>query len=326
LLTRWRLRRRSDEPSHPGLGWAEVSARAGVPDRAFHQVFDSIEDCFLAAFDEGLGRLSATVADALAGKRDEGWLHDEGLLQRVRAGLVALLGFLDDEPRWGRLLLIEAPAAAEPERVRRVQGVLGELLDEARGEQLAGAAVARTPVAPAPELTRELVLGGVFAVIRERMLDRGRGPLVELAPSLMSFVVVSYLGHADASSALEGRSGSERPIGDHEGSSRGSEAPEVPVRATYRTALVLRAIASAPRSSNREIAQAAGLADEGQTSKLLSRLEDRGLIENVGLGAAHGEPNAWLLTPDGRHFVKAIGHGFALGAAVRSSRGVRRTA
>jgi DNA-binding MarR family transcriptional regulator len=70
--------------------------------------------------------------------------------------------------------------------------------------------------------------------------------------------------------------------------------------------MVLRAIAQAPYSSNREIADAAGLTDEGQTSKLLARLERRGVIENVGIGAARGEPNAWLLTASGQRALAVI--------------------
>jgi len=302
-----------------------------VPERDLHRVFDSVEGCFLAAFDEGVARLSAIVAEAVAAVgRDGGWL------QRVRAGLVALLGFLDDEPGWGRLLIVEAPTmagAGVPERRRRLFGVLSELLSEGCEQEIPGA-----EPAPSLRLKGELVVGGVFSVVHARMIEGdGRasegdgGPLVELAPSLMSFVVVSYLGHAAASSELDGSSGSGRPICDREGSSRGSEAPsrgsEPPVRTTYRTTRVLRAIASMPRSSNREIAQAAGLADEGQTSKLLSRLERRGVIENAGLGAAYGEPNAWLLTPYGRRVVEAIGEGFAPGAPLaRASRRVRGAA
>jgi hypothetical protein len=89
---------------------------------------------------------------------------------------------------------------------------------------------------------------------------------------------------------------------------------------------VLRAIDAAPGSSNREVAQRAELSDEGQTSKLLGRLERRGLIENVGLGAAYGEPNAWLLTGDGRQVVTAIGHGFGVGTALGRGRRVRGAA
>lgn len=74
-----------------------------------------------------------------------------------------------------------------------------------------------------------------------------------------------------------------------------------PVHATHhRTIEVLRPIASAPRSSNRQIAEIAGLVGDGRTSKLLGRLQRHGVIENLGLGAAHGESNARLLTPYGQ--------------------------
>ena len=169
-------------------------ARAGVPESAFYEVFESVEDCFLAAFEEGLERLSETVGEAAG--REERWLG------RVRAGVVALLGFLDDEPGWGRLLILEAPAAgaAGLECGRRVQGVLGGLLSEGRGEAIAGG----EPM-PSPALSAELVLGGVFSVIRARMLDGDGGRLVELAPSLLGFIVTSYLGPGAASAELAGR-------------------------------------------------------------------------------------------------------------------------
>jgi predicted transcriptional regulator of viral defense system len=98
------------------------------------------------------------------------------------------------------------------------------------------------------------------------------------------------------------------------------EAAVIPIRATHRTMRVLGAIESIPRLSNREIAEIAGLTDDGQTSRLLGRLERRGLIENVGLGAPRGEPNAWLLTPYGHRVVKTIGHPFALGATAQRNR------
>ena len=71
------------------------------------------------------------------------------------------------------------------------------------------------------------------------------------------------------------------------------------MRLTYRTVRVLLAIAETPGASNRELADAAGVADQGQISKLLSRLKSLGLIENIGAGPVRGEPNAWQLTPKG---------------------------
>jgi hypothetical protein len=72
---------------------------------------------------------------------------------------------------------------------------------------------------------------------------------------------------------------------------------------TYRTWRVLVAIAELARQgagpSNREVAERAGIWDAGQMSRLMTRLEGLGLIENTGLGAIHGKANAWWLTAKG---------------------------
>ena len=86
---------------------------------------------------------------------------------------------------------------------------------------------------------------------------------------------------------------------------------------------MLHAIAQTPYLNNREVAQAAGLADEGQASKLLARLEGRGVIENVGVGAARGEPNAWLLTASEQRTVELIDESFGKRTPRRMGRRVR---
>ncbi len=248
---------------------------------------------YLQAFEEALRRLSATVEEAAG--REGSWLA------RVRAGLVAFLGFLDDEPGWGALLVHEAPvpgAVAALRREQRVLGVLTGLLD-------AGGSPAAGEPLPSAELTSELVIGGVLSVIRTRMHKRDDGEsFVELAPSLMAFIALPYLGQAAAQTELLGMSA---PAWETPPDTAELRGVRLPVRATHRTMLVLRAIAAAPRSSNRQLAQIAGLSDEGQTSKLLSRLAQRGVIENVGVGIAGGEPNAWVLTVDGRRVLRLTG-------------------
>jgi DNA-binding MarR family transcriptional regulator len=71
---------------------------------------------------------------------------------------------------------------------------------------------------------------------------------------------------------------------------------------------VLSAIGEQPGASNRDVASAADVADQGQTSKLLARLERLGLIHNTA-GQGHqptGEPNAWKLTTRGEEIEHAI--------------------
>jgi DNA-binding MarR family transcriptional regulator len=81
----------------------------------------------------------------------------------------------------------------------------------------------------------------------------------------------------------------------------------LPMRLTYRTARVLEDVAEHPGSSNRQVADRAGISDQGQISKLLSRLQRLGLLENAGNGGpAKGEANEWRLTPTGRQVAGSI--------------------
>jgi hypothetical protein len=277
-----------------------------MAESVFSDVFSTVEECYWAAFETGLDRLSRTIDEAAG--RDEAWLD------RIRSGLVALLGFLDDEPSWAHFLLFEAPVAGP--RVlhceQRLLGVITQLLESGEPRVL-------SEPAPPSEMTAELVAGGTFAVIRARVRKQPGDVLVELAPSLMAFIVRPFLGEAAARAELEGRPAtrSQRSLAEA-GLTRAqalSRAAELPIRATRRTTMVLRVIARAPYSNNREVAQAAGLTDEGQASKLLTRLERKGVIENVGVGAARGEPNAWLLTASGRRAVELLSESSAAGSA-----------
>jgi DNA-binding MarR family transcriptional regulator len=134
----------------------------------------------------------------------------------------------------------------------------------------------------------------------------GRGepaPLVELAGPLMAMIVHPYLGASAARKELERPAPTPpspiaRPAADL---FRG-----LPIRFTYRTARVLSTIATEPGASNRIIADNSGIADEGQMSRLLRRLEGCELIENRGEGHARGEPNAWTLTQRGQAIQTAI--------------------
>ena len=291
---------------------------AGVSERDFREIFPTLEDRYRAAYEQGIARLSRTVTTA-AGRQG-------GSLERLRSGLVALLGFCDDHPSWARLLVLEAPLSAGVTLECRPQlhNVLARLLDR---HQPAG--VPAGSPQPTPALTDELIVGGVFSVIRTSMLEGSGGKLVELAPSLMAFIVAPYLGQAAAHAELKGR-----PSGSAEATVNGPElmraqalsrAVELPLRVTHRTTLVLRAIAQTPYSNNREVAQTAGIADEGQASKLLARLERQGVIENVGIGAARGEPNAWLLTASGRRAIELLDDSSNAPARTTASR-VRRPA
>ena len=282
--------------------------RTGVTKSEFYRIFKNVDACYLAAFDDALARASRLVADAA--KSEQHWL------ERIRVGLRALLGFLDAEPRWARLLAVHAPIAQQAvfERRQHTISTLAAVLDELEPSEKIGVDSSRSRSA----ITAELIVRGALSLIEAQMLDGDSRLLAHLEPALMSFIVAPYLGVVAASVEQTRLSGTpaERLPG----------SAQLAARTTYRTARVLRAISATPRLSNRDVADAAGLNDEGQTSKLLARLERQGLIENVGLGFAHGEPNAWLLTPYGRRIDKAIGSNFAVSQTLQGRRRVRGAA
>jgi DNA-binding MarR family transcriptional regulator len=249
--------------------------------------------------EEGLERLSRVVLDAAGG--GECWL------ERIGAGVVALLGFLDDEPLWAGVLVLEQlfeeafEGALASECVRRVHGALGVVLEEGRGEVIVGA-----DINPPTALIAELVTLGGLSLIRMSMLRQPNTPLVDLAPLLMSSIVVPYLGPGAAkadrrgSADLAARAVSEVPV----------RAAVVPIRPQPHVVLALNVLASAPFSSNPELAAAVGM-DSKQASKALRLFEQRGLIENARPGLAPREPNAWLLTPYGHRVLELITDSFA---------------
>jgi AcrR family transcriptional regulator len=269
---------------YEGMSVARVTARARVSRRTFYELFDSREDCFLAAFEDGLVRAAALVGPAHAAPR--AWR------EQVRAGLGALLVFMDQEPRLAALCVVEALGGGRRvlERRKAVLDVLRDAVDEGRGAE--GSRVRRDP----SPLTAEGVVGAVLALVHDRLLESDRRPLSDLLNPLMSIIVLPYLGAAAAARELEQP---RLPVARPMRQVVSDPLADVPMRLTYRTLRVLGVIAAQPEASNREVADAAGVQDQGQISKLLARLEHLGLVENTGKGHAKGEPNAWRLTSRG---------------------------
>lgn len=97
--------------------------------------------------------------------------------------------------------------------------------------------------------------------------------------------------------------------------SRPDQIGALEVRLTYRTMRVIAAIRDHPGASNREVGRAAGIDNEGQTSKLLARLERIGLIANSGEGRGKRIPNAWTLTAKGIELNEVIAGRLGTGGA-----------
>ncbi len=267
---------------------AQITSRARVSRRTFYELFANREQCLAAVLEDAIGSLEGDLAaadlDGLAWR------------ERIRMGLWTILSFLDSEPVLARVCVVEISRGGTQLLGRRetLLARLADVVDEGRRDS--GRAGGVTP------LTAEGLVGAAFAIVHAR-LSRGHDtPLRELLGELTGMIVLPYLGSATA------RREQTRPAPDPTPRApevvaapraEGDPLDGVPMRLTYRTARVLEAVAACSGLSNREIAALAGIADQGQVSKLLARLERLGLLVNQGEGHLKGESNVWTLTTKG---------------------------
>src|ERR1700728_587893 len=259
-----------------GATIARVCRRAGVSRRTFYEIFDDREQCLLAAFDQAVDHIARRLAPIYAG--DGSWR------ERTRGSLIALLELLDGEPDLARMCVIETLKTGPLVSERRAQAIAGlvDLVEQGRSEAKRG----NEP----PPLAGQGVVGGALSIIQACLLEASseegsQGPVVALTSPLMSMIVHPYLGSAVARRELQ------RPAPEASTTTSNAKDPfkGLSIRFTYRTARVLATITEDPGASNRLIAEHSGIADEGQMSRLLSRLQRSGLIENQGDGQIKGE-------------------------------------
>ncbi len=176
----------------------------------------------------------------------------------------------------------------------RILARLAAVLDEGRREGSRGGECTL--------VTAEGLVGGAFGVIYARLRSGDRRPLTGLLDELMGMIALQYLGARAArreQAAPCAGAWSRRRVVRGSVNARGwrrDPLGELPMRLTYRTALVLSASPSVRWRATVWSPSSAGVADPGQISKLLRRLERLGLAVNTGGGHQSGEPNAWKLT------------------------------
>jgi hypothetical protein len=246
------------------------------------------EALLLAEMESGLERALKVVLAAY--DAESRWLD------AIKAGLAAFLAFLEREPAIGRMLVVHSMSGGERVLRRRVEvlGALAAAVDLGRSE---GPPDRQQP----PAVVAEGVVGAVLAVLQNRLLAQERSEVMDLFGSLVSIIVLPYLGAGVARRELTRPAPRLRLGAGVEAAEDGGswEQHGHGVRLTYRTTRVLRAIADYPGASNREVADRAGIVDQGQISKLLGRLHARGLIAKDGEARTRGAPNSWRLTERG---------------------------
>jgi AcrR family transcriptional regulator len=271
----------------------EVASRAGVSRSTFCELFEGLEDCFVALLEHVMVRSTTLIREAFA--REAEWQD------AVLAGLEALLVFLDSEPALARMILVEA-LAGPPEALQRRARLLEPL------EPLVEGARELLPArAQPPPVTAEATIIAVAGILHARVVDGNAPPYIELLGELTGLVVAPYLGVSAAAEAIE-RGGARARVLAREVSARREVRVVVPGELRHAKAYRLRScllyLAANPGLSNQAVASGIGVSHLGQTSVLLSRLNSLGLLTKRSGGA--GRPNAWWPSSYGERVARAL--------------------
>lgn len=164
-----------------------VLGRTDLYRQAFYDDFEDKADCYLQALDAGIARVEALMGAAAGAER--GWPA------QVRAGLQALLDFLEAEPDVGRALIVEVHPAGGPAREKRAAAMRTAALYLDRARLEAGSR-------EAPAIASEAVVAGIVAVLHSRLASRRDIGFRQLLPELMYVAVLPYFGPEAAAGEL----------------------------------------------------------------------------------------------------------------------------
>jgi len=167
------------------MGYRGASVRAvleysGGHRKQFYDHFESLEDCFAAAYDAWIGRLGVSLIEAAV--TGDSWRAS------VRAGMIRLLRFVVERPQIARSLFVEVQIAGGAALTKHDEAVdrLAALLDSVRAEIDPGQAP--------PEATGIFVIGGIEAALCDVLAAGEANRAWDTLPELMHLAIGSYLG------------------------------------------------------------------------------------------------------------------------------------
>jgi AcrR family transcriptional regulator len=264
------------EQRYADVTMEQVGSRAKMSRRTLYANFSDRERLLAAAIDSAGAQLSAVALPAF----DRHEIPADGL----RAAVGALLAFLASRPNLAHLLLIGAFEGGEPALRRRSRSLqpLRSLL-----RRLSAA----PPGSALTEIELEAILGGVFGLMRRRLLETGAAGLVSLGPICTYIILAPVVGPEQATIAAEGRA-YRRGVPDLYA---GALARDLQVNAVG-----LSFAHGHPRTAT-EIARELGI-PRVQVENEIADLLEGGAIELVEGAASGGEPTylaRWPMIPLG---------------------------
>jgi AcrR family transcriptional regulator len=175
------------DEGYEGTSIRSVLARSGLYRQAFYDNFASKEDCFLQAYDAALKRIEAGILAAASPQVS--WLA------QLRAGLGALLDFLDSETEVSRALIVEVHPAGGAALARRAAAV-------GRAREFLARGAAAGGIGTPPPIAPEAIASGIHAIVHSRLASRDADGFHELLPELMYIAALPYFGAAVAKAEM----------------------------------------------------------------------------------------------------------------------------
>lgn len=174
---------------YPETRVVDVIGVAGVSRKTFYELFESKEDCFLAAYDVLLGNLLSEATDAFESAPGAPWA------ERVGSSLEILLEHLSRHPEEARFAIVEVLAAGPKALARRDAGLrqFTGFLESGRSE---------TSV-ELPGITSLAIAGGVNEVLYSEILHGAAARLPSRLPDLMFWIALPFLGPEGAAGERE---------------------------------------------------------------------------------------------------------------------------
>jgi AcrR family transcriptional regulator len=206
------------------VGYARMTVKrvarlSGISQDTFHECFEDLDECVLAAFEDALRRIAAVVIPAYEAERE--WPA------KVRAAVGALLDAMEDEPALGTFLFVGALGAGPKvlacrlEALERLKIAFEQGIDEAGrvdGNGIGGMGrVDVSEIGESSPLSAEGTVNGALGILHTRLLagsPLARRPLGELAGPLTAMIVLPYAGRAAAAQEVfAGRTSSSNATG-----------------------------------------------------------------------------------------------------------------
>lgn len=173
------------ERGYRDVSSTDVIDRADILPEAFHEFFADKDDCFFEAYEYAITEAVYRTVEAGAEAGDV-WQD------QVWAGLKGFLEFVAENPKLARMCLVEtlgsgpAPITRYEDTISRFASLFAGGRDVSpHGRQL-------------PDSLEEMMVGGLFWVVHDRIINHEVERIESLLPELAQFVMAPYLGSEEA--------------------------------------------------------------------------------------------------------------------------------